>query len=115
MHLATLLLSVVMLTSTPQDSSNGLASHYHRFIQATCAGKSFQVTLKSGQKLSGSCHAVLADHFQIRHKGVTHDIPYINIEKISFKRSWFEKMKDAAVVPYVVVKMALGKEDLYPF
>lgn len=118
MHLATLLLSVAMLTSTtppwPQDSSDRLASHYYEFIHATCAGKSFHVTLKSGQKLAGSCRAVLSDHFQISHKGVTHDIPYTNIEKISFKRSLFEKMKDAVGITYVLIKAALGKEDLFP-
>ena len=117
MHLATLLLSAAMLTSTTQlwaQDSNGLTSHYHRFLQATCAGKSFHVTLKSGQKLGGRCHAVLSDHFQITHKGVTHDIAYTNIEKISFKRSLFEKMKDAVGITYVFIKAALGKEDLFP-
>jgi hypothetical protein len=107
-----------MLTSTSQpwaqDSSDRLASHYHQFIQTTCAKEDFQVTLKSGQKLAGKCHAVLSDHFQIIHKGATHDIPYTNIEKISFKRSWFEKIKDAVGITYVFIKAALGKEDLFP-
>ena len=92
MHLAIMLVSVAILASTnqvlAQDSSKGQVSLYYHFILATCPGKNLEVTLKSGQKLSGSCHAPRADHFQITHKGVTHDIPYISIAKINITRRW---------------------------
>jgi hypothetical protein len=72
-----------------QDSSKGQVSPYYDFIVASCPGKNFEITLKSGQKLSGRCHAPLADHFQITDKGVTHDIPYISIAEITIKRRMF--------------------------
>lgn len=119
MRVAILLLSVVMLASTnavlAQEMSKGQVSAYYHFILTTCPGKNLEVTLKSGRKLSGRCHAPLADHFQITHEGVTHDIPYVSIANINIKRGWFGKLKDAAAVPYVFMKMAIGKEELFKF
>ena len=119
MNLAIMLVYIAMLASTTQglaqDSSKAQVSPYHHFIMASCPGKDLEVTLKSGQKLSGRCHAPLADHFQITHKGMTHDIPYTSIAKIDIKRRWFGKLKDAVAVPYVFIKMAIGIEELYKF
>ncbi len=119
MHLAIMLVYVAMLASTTQDlaqdSNKGQVSPYYHFILASCPGKNLEVTLKSGQKLSGRCHAPLADHFQITDKGVTHHIPYSSIAKINIRRRWFGNLKDAVVAPYVFIKIAIGIEELYKF
>ena len=119
MHLGIMFVCIAMLASPThglaQDSSKGQVSPYYHFIVASCPGKNLEVTLKSGQKLSGRCHAPLADQFQITHKGVTHNIPYISIAKINIRQRWFAKLKDAVVVPYVFMKMAIGIEELYKF
>ena len=119
MHLAIMLVCVATLASPThglaQDSSKGQVSPYYHFIWASCPGKNLEVTLKSGQKLSGRCHSPLADRFQITHKGVAHDIPYISIAKINIRQRWFGKLKDAVVVPYCFIKMAIGREELFKF
>jgi len=108
-----------MLASTtailPQDNSKGQVSPYYRFILASCPGKSLEITLKSGQKLSGKCHTPLADQFQITAKGVTHDIPYSSIANINIQRRWFGKLKDAVAGPYLFIKLAITGEELFKF
>jgi hypothetical protein len=119
MHLAIMVVGVAMLTSTGQvlvqDRSKEQVSPYYHFIVASCPGQNLEVTLKSGQKLSGRCHTPLADRFQVTHKGVTHEIPYISIANVNRKQRWFRKLKDAVGVPYLVIKMLLGIEELYEF
>jgi hypothetical protein len=114
-----MLVCVAMLASTTavlgQDKSKGPVSPYYHFILMSCPGRNLEITLKSGQKLSGRCHAPLAEHFRITHKGVTHEIPYTSIANINIKRRWFGKLKDAVAVPYVFFKMAIGIEELYKF
>jgi hypothetical protein len=114
-----LLLYVAMLASTTQvmaqDNSKGQASAYYHFILTSCPGKNLEITLKNGQKLSGKCHTPLADHFRITHKGMTHDIPYVSIEKIDIRRGWFGKLKEGVAVPYLFIKLTLGIEELYKF
>jgi hypothetical protein len=118
-YLANMLVCVAMLASTTQglaqDGSKGQVSPYYHFILASCQGKNLEVTLKSGQKLSGRCHTPQADHFEITRKGVTHDIPYISIAKINIRQRWFSKLKDAVVISYVLMKMAITREELYKF
>lgn len=119
MRLAIMLVFVAMLGSTTevlaQDNSKGQGSPYYQFILTSCPGKNLEITLKSGQKLSGRCHAPLADHFQITHKGVTHDIRYISIEKVNIRRGWFGKLKDAVAVPYFFIRLLIGVDELYTF
>ena len=114
-----LLVLVAMLASTTQvmaqDDSKGQASAYYHFILTNCPGKNLEITLKSGQKLSGKCHSPLADHFRITHNGMTHDIPYTSIAKADIRRGWFGKLKDSVAVPYLFIKLALGIEELYKF
>ncbi len=119
MQLAVTLVCVAMLASTTavwsQDNSKGQVSPYYHFILASCPGKNLEITLKTGQKLSGRCHAPLADQFQITDNGVTHDIPYKSIANINIKRRWFGKLKDAVAVSYLFIKMATGREELFKF
>lgn len=119
MHLTIMLVFVAMFASTTQvlvqENSKAQVSPYYHFILASCPGKNLDVTLKSGQKLSGRCDTPLADRFQITHKGVTHDIPYTSIATINIRRSWFRKLKDTVAVPYCFFKMAIGVEELYKF
>src|SRR4051794_36697201 len=117
MRLAIMFLGVAVLASTTQalaqDSSKGKVSPYYYFILESCPGKNLEVTLKSGQKLSGTCNAQLADGFQITRKGMTYDIPYISIANINTKRGWFGKLKDAAATPFVHIRMAIGIAQFY--
>ena len=64
-------------------------------------------------KLSGRCHARLADHFKITHEGVTYDIPYVNIEKITVSRSWFGKLRDTVVSPYRYIQTSIGMAQFF--
>ena len=117
MRLAVMFIAATVLASTTQvlaqDGGKGKVPPYYYFIQDNCPGKNLEVTLKSGQKLSGRCHAQLADHFQITRKGVTHDIPYHSIERINVRRHWFGKLKDAVIAPYVQIKLAIGMAQFY--
>jgi hypothetical protein len=117
MRLAIMFLAVAVLASTTQvlaqDSGKGKVPPYYYFILESCPGKNLEVTLKSGQKLSGRCQAQQSDHFQITHKGATYDIPYTGIAKINIRRRWYGKLKDAVVAPYVHVKMAIGIAQFY--
>lgn len=119
MRLLIILVYIAMLAPTTQvlaqDNSKGQVSPYYHFILTNCPGKNLEITLKSGQKLSGRCQTPLTDHFRITHKGVTHDISYISIAKIDIRRGWFANLKDAVAVPYLFIKMAMGIEELYKF
>ena len=97
-----------------QETSKAPVSPYYVFIVASCPGKNLEVTLNTGQKVSGRCQAPQPNHFQLTHKGVTHDIPYTSISKINIRRSWFGKVKHAVSVPYLFFKLAIGAEDLIP-
>ena len=119
MRLIIMLVCVAMLASTTQvlaqDNSKAQISLYQHFIVTNCPGKNLEITLKSGQKVSGRCHTPLADHFRITHKGVTHEIPYNSIANINVRRGWFGKLKDAVAIPYLFIKLTLGIEELYKF
>ena len=117
MRLAIRFLAVAALASTTQvlaqDAGQGKVPPYYYYIMENCPGKNLEVTLKSGQKLSGRCHAPMADRFQMTHKGMTHDIHYVSIAKINVRRRWFGRLKDAVVAPYVQVKVAIGMARFY--
>lgn len=117
MRLAMMFLAVASLASTTQvvaqDSSKGKVPPYYYFIMENCPGKNFNITLKNDQKLSGRCQAQLADHFQIAYEGVTYDIPYIDIEKIAVKHSWFGKLRKTLVAPYVYIQTSIGMAQFF--
>jgi hypothetical protein len=117
MRLANIFLAAAVLASPTQisarDGGQGKVPPYYYYIMENCPGKSLEVTLKSGQKLSGRCHAQLADRFQMTHKGVTHDIPYTSIETINVRRRWIGRLKDAVVAPYVRVKVSMGMVKIF--
>ena len=119
MRLAIMSLAVAVLASTTQvlaqDTGTRKVSPYYHFIVASCPGKNLEVTLKSGEKLSGRCHARLADGFQITRKGVAYNVPYVGIANINTKRGWFGKLRDTAAAPFVLIKMAVGISEFYPF
>ena len=117
MRLAIMFLAAAVLAPATQvlaqDSGKGTVPPYYYFIRENCPGKNLKVTLKSGRKLSGRCHAQLADHFQITHKGVTYDIHYVSIAKINTRRGWFGRLKGAVGAPYVQIKTAVGMAQFY--
>lgn len=117
MRLAMMFLAVAFLASTvevvAQDSTKGKVPPYYYFIMENCPGKTLNVRLKNGQKLSGRCQAQLADHFQITHEGVTYHIPYINIKQITFRRSWFGKLRNTVVAPYVYIHTSIGMAQFF--
>jgi hypothetical protein len=117
MRLAMMILAVALLASTTevlaQDSGKGRVPPYYYFIKENCPGKNLEVTLKNDQKLSGRCHAQLADHFQLTHEGVTYEIFYINIETITVRRSWFGKLRNTVVGPYVYIQTSIGMAQFF--
>ena len=117
MRLAIMSLAVAVSASTTQvlaqDTAKGKVSPYYDFIVASCPGKNLEVTLKSGEKLSGRCHARLADGLQITRKGVAHNVPYISIAKINTKRGWFGKLRDTVAAPFVLIRMVIGISEVY--
>ena len=117
MRLATIFFAVAVFASPTQalaqGGGQGEVPPYYYYIMDNCPGKNLEVTLKSGQKLSGRCHAQLADRFQITRKGVTYDIPYISIAKINIRRRWFGRVKDAVVAPYVQVRGSIAMVKIF--
>jgi hypothetical protein len=111
MRLKIMLLALAVLVCvsevSAQDRSQKKDPQYYHFLMQNCPGKNLKVTLNDGQKLTGICHAQLVDRVQITREGVTYDIPYTSIAKMTLKRNWlskcFGRVKETAVASYFCV------------